>query len=230
MRPWPLALALLACRALPEHRIEGRHAVVRADDPTLGRHVLASLESLAPRVRARLGSRRRGPVALHVVPGPFDPATFADRIELDADLAAGPWLERAVAHELVHWYGDDTWVAELPHFVEEGVAEHVALELAGGGIEAVEGRPDWRALLHTRFEEWRGLPRAEARRRYAWAYELVRRVGLERVRELAGADVETWLVELCPEEEASSAGPRYPPSTSKRNTARAARATLSTDR
>jgi hypothetical protein len=41
-----------------------------------------------------------------------------------------------VAHELVHWYIDESPYAGLPHFIEEGLADWIACDLMGG----LEGR------------------------------------------------------------------------------------------
>lgn len=102
-------------------------------------------------------------------------------------------LDYYIAHESVHWYIDDSPYAGLPHFIEEGLADWIACGLLG----LREARIEENARIGTMaidprhmgvgIDGWTHLP-LEIRRSHARAgFDLVNRLGLAKLRALAGA-------------------------------------------
>lgn len=101
-------------------------------------------------------------------------------------------FEAVLIHELVHWYATGPW-DPLPVYLEEGVCEWVM-----GAILVVDGRrlldqmieenlaegvtPDL-SLMEITVEEIDALPSDERERVYQAAFETVRAIGFERLRE-----------------------------------------------
>ena len=95
-----------------------------------------------------------------------------------------------VAHELVHWYIDESPYAGLPHFIEEGLADWIACDLMGGlegriaqNIEIGTMSVDPRRLAVTG-AGWSYLSREERQSLTRAGFDLVRRLGFEKLRVL----------------------------------------------
>ena len=120
---------------------------------------------------------------------------YEHRIEL---ASAGEFLDVFVAHELVHWYADGSSYDAMPHFVEEGLADYLSLELFG----LLEGRRQEHRRLGTQSTTTRALeadvgryfelPDEESTAASRVGFEVVSRMGLERVRELARQGAGAW--------------------------------------
>jgi hypothetical protein len=101
-----------------------------------------------------------------------------------------------LAHELVHWYTNDSPYEGLPVFIEEGLADWIACDLTGGlnsriaeneqiGTLSIDPRHLW--LDNAEFIQ---LPRDETADLGRAGFEIVRRLGLPRLRELLQDDAE----------------------------------------
>jgi hypothetical protein len=102
-------------------------------------------------------------------------------------------LDYYIAHELVHWYIDDSPYAGLPHFLEEGFADWIACDLTGtldarraetSQLGSLSINPRHLALD---VEGWRRLPASDCDKLTRAGFDLVHRLGLEQLRELARA-------------------------------------------
>ena len=102
----------------------------------------------------------------------------------------GLGLNYYIAHELVHWYTHDSPYEGLPLFIEEGLADWIACDLTGGlnsriaeneqiGTLSIDPRHLWLDNA-----EFRQLPRDEYVDLTRAGFEIVRRLGLPRLREL----------------------------------------------
>jgi len=146
----PRAL-LLACLLLPAClvpppavSVQGRTALVRAEDEDTARRVAAQLDTLVPAVAAQLDAPADVPVEVWVQEhlslyalrehrrgtGAFYVPSLG-RIHLDAVHAHGPVAMSAfiLAHELVHQMRDATW-AVLDPALEEGLADLIGCRVA----------------------------------------------------------------------------------------------------
>ena len=99
----------------------------------------------------------------------------------------------AVAHELVHWYATRAW-DRLPHAIEEGLADTIGLELAPECLElrlsdyaatsvGMTAERRARALAITE-RTWAGASSELRDDAYAIGFEIVARVGIERLHTL----------------------------------------------
>lgn len=156
MAPRPVLQALLVpfaiagCRAVPPtHGSSAREGHVRAERPDDASRVAASLDELAPRVRALLPDTRERRVEVWVQEDPvlyrFPHFSYADadglyvagagRIHLRRD---AEHLDRTLAHELVHASLGEAW-RTLPGTLEEGVCDVASAALcpdAAGSLRA----------------------------------------------------------------------------------------------
>lgn len=150
---------------------------------------MADALAFGPRVRATLCSTRTDPPEVWVVERDLGEARgtcFERHIEVIPSA-----VEYHLAHELVHWYVPGSPYDELPHFVEEGLADFVALELLGltearkeehRRIGDLTVRADG---LNADDRTWSELPADEERMLTRLGFEVVSRVGLDRLRTLA---------------------------------------------
>jgi len=131
------------------------------------------------------------------------------RIELTAD--ARDALRFLIAHELVHWCKSGPW-DRLPHTIEEGFADYVALNLAPEFAierrELFEARlkaastEEMREVLVVDARDWPALPDDSKLLAYAVGFRVVEAVGLDGLRALCvRADAEqlptippSWIV------------------------------------
>jgi len=149
---------------------------------------------LALQVQATLGSTRADLPRLVLEDAPTLPngaraICYEDRIVLAGEGQAE--YDFFLAHELVHWYIDDSPYAGLPHFIEEGLADWISCDVTGVlrerivesiaiGTLSIDPRhldvtaAGWSCLS---LDEREGLTRA--------GFDLVRRLGLAGIRELA---------------------------------------------
>ena len=159
---------------------------------------------LAAEVRDRIESMRRDLPPVHVLSAPrTSDGAFAvcydDRIVLGRDALADRrfW----VAHELVHWFIDASPLAGLPHFVEEGVADWISCELTGlltarfAEADRIGRLRVPREHLALSAREAGSLPLADRETLDRAGFDIVRRLGLERLHELAarGAAPDAYL-------------------------------------
>ena len=89
---------------------------------------------LVPRVQVLLGSTRTEIPRLVLGDEPTLPGGAYARCYQDYILVMGDGQKRldfVIAHELVHWYIDDSPYAGLPHFIEEGLADWVSCRMMG---------------------------------------------------------------------------------------------------
>ena len=212
-----LLVALAAsCASLPEFRHDGTAGTVLAHSPSTAANVSAALDELAPQVKSYLGSSSTDPLAVHVVEmDTFGTCVYDDPerehplwIQIRRDVPTEKQRRFFLYHELVHWFGQDTWIRNLPLYLEEGVADYLACET----IDAVEVRRVEKALapgttldlaeLHTvTSREWQKADAARVDFLYRAGIEVVYRIGIPRLREAATAgpltptDVERLLAE-----------------------------------
>jgi hypothetical protein len=198
-----LASFLASCASLPEFRHDGTMGTVLADSQSVAVNVAAALDELAPQVKDYLGSSNVDPLVVHVVEMDTRGSCIYDsldrdrpkRIEINRDIPTEIQRRFTLYHELVHWYGQDSWIASLPLYLEEGVADLLACET----IDAVEARhiekglaPGTRldlAWLHTvTSREWQKADESQVDFLYRAGIEVVYRIGIPRLREasLAG--------------------------------------------
>ncbi len=107
-------------------------------------------------------------------------------------------LDFFLAHELVHWYIDDSPYAGLPHFIEEGLADWISCEVTGvleariaESVQIGTLSIDPRHLSVTS-AGWSHLSRGEREALTRAGFDLVRRLGLAELRELLRAHSEPW--------------------------------------
>jgi hypothetical protein len=112
-------------------------------------------------------------------------------------------LDFFVAHELVHWYVVDSPFAGMPLFLEEGLADWIACDVTGHLeariveshlIGSVEIQP---SHLYVDAAGWCELSSPVVEDLTRAGFDLIRRLGMERVRELAlqGASADVYLRE-----------------------------------
>ena len=103
-------------------------------------------------------------------------------------------LDYYLAHELVHWYIDDSPYAGLPHFIEEGLADWISCEVTGVleariteaaqiGTLSIDPRHlllEAEAFMQLPYDASVGLTRA--------GFDIVRRLGMDELRGLAQDD------------------------------------------
>ena len=171
---------------------------MRAYDPeNLERFTAAFEESVGP-VKEMLDSWREDEleVWVHDTPQLFFGAIAANldgRIEMGLATAEAP--RYYAIHELVHWFGGtDSPYENLPSYVEEGLADWIGLELTD--------RIEMRDAQHMRMgtiavqeadilaegAEYYGLPDEDAEATGRLGYEVVKALGLERLRQMAKAN------------------------------------------
>ncbi len=122
------------------------------------------------------------------MPGGARAVCYTDRIVI---MGKGrEFIDYYVAHELVHWYIDDSPYAGLPHFIEEGLADWIACDLTGV-LEAriVEAAQIGTLAIDPRHlpleaEEFMNLPYDASVDLTRAGFDLIRRLGLEKLREL----------------------------------------------
>ena len=144
-RARPLAVSLIAalagCRtppAPPPFSASSAAGVVYAEDRATALRFAAFAERAAPEVRAALaagcaagqGARERAVdvrVVRRLADGTAHGLTFEDWIEIQSGTAPEGELF-ILAHELAHYFADDTWKL-LPHALEEGLADWIAMQV-----------------------------------------------------------------------------------------------------
>ncbi len=190
------ALPLLDGRYRPQVTVVSELGTVRAYDRETASGVAKCL-SLAPHIKDMLGSRRDDPIEVWVlqsarVPGGYLGCTRPNRIEMGRDSLAAP--HSTMAHELTHWYAEESPFAGLPRVVEEGLAHWVKLEFTGGpGL-----RDMWNERVqHTAIPSddvqvddgtWLDLDHERLAELTLFGYRIVEQIGLSRMREMAAAN------------------------------------------
>jgi len=199
-----LALVLLAsgCASVstrPPVVLESEHGVVRAQSQFTAETVGRVLEQ-GPAIKQRLASTRTDKPQVWVLAsarahsnGAFG-ACGTDRIQLGYDALVD--LRTILVHELVHWYAEESPFADLPHFIEEGLADYLALESTrvANGLSAdftLTGTFDIsvREFSMTNLEA-RSLPVERNRELRDVGCCVVSHLGLDRVRELAAGNAQ----------------------------------------
>ncbi len=190
-------LLSIACVSRPPVKLETEHGIVRAASLEDAERVAEALE-LGLEVRAPLLAQRDEPPVIWVVDhdlGGVRGKCFENRIEL---ASAGEFVRVVVAHELVHWYIDGSPFDGMPQFVEEGLADYLSLELSGlvdarsRENQAIGALTVTRAGLDADVRAFLDLPREESRPLVRSGFEVVSKLGLERLRELAEAGAGPW--------------------------------------
>jgi hypothetical protein len=149
---------------------------------------------LVPQVRAALESTRTevprvvyGEAA--TLPDGSHAACYSDHIII---MATGrEALDHFTAHELVHWYIDESPYAGLPHFIEEGLADWIGCDLTGTLRHRVAESIQIGTLtidprhLSVDAEGWGLLTVREREDLTRAGFDVVKRLGLAKLRELA---------------------------------------------
>lgn len=197
-----LPLVLASCSSTPEFEHASPAGVARADDRDDARMLAMMGNLFAHDVCARLGVELAPPFVIEHVSGTNVLGLDVQRDSADRIVSRrivigdAPLLKQArfsVAHELVHWYASDPW-DRLPHAIEEGLADYIALQLAPEFRDArleelarrrAEMTPERRERAIALTErEWNGAPKETRSDAYAVGYEVVERLGIEALREL----------------------------------------------
>jgi len=197
-----LAAVTSACTAAPpEFEYRTPTGIARSDDATVARQLATIADDLSAPVCAELGVDRTPPFVIHHIPSHHavgllvardDAGNVIDRrIHIGDESVAQ--ANFAIAHELVHWYASGPW-ERLPHALEEGLADWIALELVPEWREIREAEldailaeitPERRALaLAIRERTLEATPAQVRSDSYAVGYEVVRRLGVARMRAL----------------------------------------------
>lgn len=200
-----LALAPCGCRsAQPRFEYATPTGVARSDDEHVARAIAEIADSFSAPVAREMEVDQPPPFVIHHVhhvPTPFGGGVWVVRDR------AGRVVDRhivisnlglmqarfAIAHELVHWYASRTW-DRLPHAVEEGLADSIALKLAPEwkqirelelDLRLNEITPERRALaLQVTERQWEAAPTQVREDAYAVGFEIVQRLGVARLRAL----------------------------------------------
>lgn len=206
-----LIVFIASCASAPEFCHVGTEGIVLADSSSIAANVSAHLDELAPIVKNYLGSSKATPISILVVNRDTRGAYISgehSRIEIRRDIATEQQKRFILYHELVHWYGDGTWIDSLPLYVEEGVADYLSCERIG----ALEARSTEKALapgttldlnwLHTVTpHEWQKADAAQTEFMRRAGFAVVYRIGIPRLREAASlgplkpADIQRLLTE-----------------------------------
>jgi hypothetical protein len=201
-----LTVGCVSAPTLPSVVLETDHGHVRAPS---GRAAAAVGEMLrhAPEIRQRLDSRRVDKPVVWLLASPRAHSNGSvgvcgpDRIQLGSDALDD--LRTVLVHELVHWYAEDSPFADLPHFIEEGLANYLALEYerVAEGLGADFTLTGTYEISLSEFSmtgfEARSLPLEKNLELRDVGCCVVSALGLDRVRELAagGAAPQDYLVE-----------------------------------
>jgi len=200
--PLVLQLALASCSSTPEFEHRSPAGLARSDDESVARMLAMMANIFSAQVCAALRVEQTPPFVIHHVPGRSAAGMLVERdgdgnvrdrrIEI-GDRALDVCPRFLVAHELVHWYMQGVW-EHLPHAVEEGLADYIALQLVP---EAREQRlaehaetlanmtPERREkALEVSERTWATTPREVRSDAYAVGFEIVERFGIEGLREL----------------------------------------------
>jgi hypothetical protein len=197
-----LLAATAACRAAPpKFEYRGTHGIARSDCPGDARYLATTADALAHRVCERLDIELTPPFVIYHY---FDSEATGVLVERKKDRMVDRWIligefalryqpRFTVAHELVHWYVCPPW-DRLPHVVEEGLADFIAIEFDPrlGSVRVpelehriaeitAERRTRTYAITNRTMER---TPEDVKSDMYAVGFEIVRRLGLERLREL----------------------------------------------
>lgn len=194
-----LAIGCATPHPLPPVVLETEHGLIRAQSHFTAETVAEMLEQ-SPEIKERLESTRADLPQVWLLASARAHLNGAlgacgpDRIQLGFDALLD--LQGVLMHELVHWYVLDSPFAGLPHFIEEGLADYLAVEMTsvatGLGADFTLS-----ASYKVSIREF-SMTGAEARslpmERYIELCEVgacvVSLLGLERVRELAAANAE----------------------------------------
>ncbi len=197
-----LAAVTCACTAAPpEFEYRTPTGIARSDDEAVARELGILADHLSAPVSAELGVERTPQFVIHHIPSHHaigllvardgEGKILDRRIHIgDESVAQAPF---AIAHELVHWYASGPW-ERLPHALEEGLADWIALQLVPevraireAELDAIlaEITPERRALaLAISKRTWAATPTQVRSDSYAVGYEIVRRLGVARMRAL----------------------------------------------
>lgn len=134
------ALACASAPTSPPITLETEHGEVRTYSRFTAETVGRMLEH-APEIKERLESTRADAPAVWVLASARAHTNGAlaacgpDRIQLGFDALVD--LRAILVHELVHWYARQSPFSSLPHFMEEGLADYIALEFsrAANGLD-----------------------------------------------------------------------------------------------
>lgn len=177
------------------------HGVVRGGSPSDRSLVALALEEADLTVRRALEVEHKAPSPVvrlrrsaRVESGAYA-SCRTDAVHLGTDALAYP--EAYLAHELVHWYFDFTPYRNAPHFINEGIAQWVAVQHFSVH-EWAEVPVVPREWLDYSAEDHVKLSSAERVRFLQFGYQVVRSLGLPEVRRLADqlASPEEYLAAL----------------------------------
>ena len=196
-----LQLAVASCNSTPmfEHRTPA--GVARANDPNDARMLAMVGNLFTPEVCTKLRVAPEPPFVIHYVSGSEslglavrrDGDRIVERRIVIGEAALRDQARFSVAHELVHWYASAPW-EHLPHAVEEGLADYIAVHIApefrDERVAELERRlssitPERREqALDVSERTWATTPRDVRSDAYAVGFEIVQRLGIEGLREL----------------------------------------------
>ena len=199
-----------ACSSVP-HYPEATYEISRGAVTVRGEHesdvrtIAALIAALSPMIKDRLESECSAPVRAALLDDMPIRARGMTVTRRDADQRI---VERfilikrlppqrypgVVAHELVHWYAVDVW-ERLPTLLEEGLADHVACEVAPAIAsekqksaarlaQRVAGL-DVRGALRMSQADFETLSPDDREAYYALGRQLVERIGVDDLRALA---------------------------------------------
>lgn len=201
------ALGCVTTPTLPPIVLETEFGEVRAHSRFTAEAVGHVLEH-APELAERLDSTRADQPTVWLLasarahPNGAFAACGTDRIQLGNDALLD--LPGILVHELVHWYARESPYDGLPHFIEEGLAEYLALELTrvANGHDAESSLSGSFSVSIREFSmtgrEARSLPPEKIVSLRDVGCLVVSGLGLERVRELhaEGAEPAVYLAEF----------------------------------
>jgi hypothetical protein len=190
-----VALALTsACASVPPVTVSTEHGLVRA---STGEQVVRVAEALAaaPRVRDTLHSIRIDLPELWVVEHDRSAIGSYNGSRIELKPQAGDYH---VLHELVHWYVHGSPFDGMPQFLEEGLCDFVALQVLGlvsarqrehVAIGELTVSFDSLSMRARRFLGLSVQTRIDLTR---VGFEVVSRLGLDRLQVLAAAQADPW--------------------------------------
>jgi hypothetical protein len=199
--PLLLQLALASCSSTPEFEHRSLAGVARADDPNDARMLAMVGNLFTAQVCTKLGVAPEPPFVIYHVSGSErlglavrrDGDEIVERRIVIGDVALRDQACFSVAHELVHLYASAPW-DRLPHTIEEGLADYIALQLApefrDKRVAELERRlasitPERRArALAVTERAWATTAREVRSDAYAVGFEIVQRCGIEGLRYL----------------------------------------------
>lgn len=201
---YPLILVILvacACHTSPPCSYEVPSGIVRADNQEDARMIAIMAERYTQQICTMLEVEVRPNFLIF-----YDDNALVTGVRVWRD-AHGKVCERRIElgaesknlmhfllpHELTHWYAKGIWT-KLPHTLEEGLADFVALQLEPGFVDerllayekVLEGISAAKIdhLLRLNIKQWHAQDEDDKRRSYAIGYRFFAELGLDGIRKL----------------------------------------------